>query len=453
MVAKFYGKEYGIDYTEVYAPVARMDTIRLMIAVAAQRGWSILHMDVKSVFLHGTIDEDIYVQQPQGYIIKGQEQKVYKLNKALYGLKQASRAWFSRIEGYFLKEEFLRSNAEQTLFIKEDNKGSILYVNVYVDDLIYTGNNPKMLNEFKRSMQDEFEMTDLGKMRFFLGIEVVQTSEGVHISQRKYALEIIKRFKLDNCNPVKSPIIPGCKLKQEDGKRVDSMLFKQMVGCLMYITTTRPDIQFAVSVISRFMADPGMIHYDAAKKVLRYLQGTHDYGIWYKHGGNGNMEVYTDSDFGGDVNDYKSTSGYVVLWDGAAVAWQSKKQSIVTLSSTEAEYVAASTCACQVIWIHGVLSDLGIKEKECSTIWCDNTSTIKLSKHTVFHGRCKHIGVRYHFLRDLVEDGVVALEYCGTKEQVADIMTKPLKKDIFEYLRNKLGVCAIEDKLTSNSSG
>nr|GEY03428.1 copia-type polyprotein [Tanacetum cinerariifolium] len=158
-------------------------------------------------------------------------------------------------------------------------------------------------------------------------------------------------------------------------------------------------------------------------------------------------------DFGGDADDYKSTSGYVVLWDGAAVAWQSKKQSIVTLSSTEAEYVAASMCACQVIWIKGVLDDLGVCGKKCTTIWCDNTSTIKLSKHTVFHGRCKHIGVRYHFLRDLVNDEVVTLEHCKTGDQIADIMTKPLKKETYEILRNKLGICIVEDKLSTDKHG
>nr|GFC33100.1 putative RNA-directed DNA polymerase [Tanacetum cinerariifolium] len=242
-------------------------------------------------------------------------------------------------------------------------------------------------------MRSEFEMTDLGMMRFFLGIEVLQTNEGIHISQRRYALELIKQFNLEGCNSVKSPMVPGNKLKLEDGEKADGTAYRQVVGSLMYITMTHPDIQFAISLISRFMCDPKTIHFDAAKKILRYLQGTSNYGIWYKRGGEGKMEVFTDSDFGGDADDYKSTSGYVVLWDGAIVAWQSKKQSIVTLSSTEAEYVAASMCACQVIWIKGVLDDLGVGGKKCTTIWCDNNSTIKLSKHTVFHGRCKHIGV------------------------------------------------------------
>ncbi|KAJ0809226.1 putative RNA-directed DNA polymerase [Helianthus annuus] len=452
LVAKGYGQEHGVDYTEVYAPVARMDTIRLMIAVAAQRGWEIFQMDVKSAFLHGTLDEDVYVQQPQGYVIQNEEHKVYKLRKALYGLKQAPRAWFSRIESYFIKEGFERSNVEHTLFIKRNMKGNVLFVNVYVDDLIYTGDNMAMMQEFKGSMKREFEMTDLGKMRFFLGIEVLQTTRGIHISQRKYAAEILKRFKMEECNSVFCPIVPGCKLRSDEGKKMDETLFKQIIGSLMYITNTRPDIQYVVSLVSRFMSSPTNVHFEAAKKVLRYLQGTLDYGIWYERGGKGLMEVYTDSDFGGDVEDGKSTSGYVVVWDGGAVAWSSKKQKIVTLSSTEAEYVAATTCACQVLWMRAVLEDFGMKIKGSTTIKCDNMSTIKLSRNTVFHGRCKHIGVRYHFLRDLVKDGTIVLEHCGTRDQVADVMTKPLKKDIFEVMRKKLGMCSVKDKLVEENS-
>nr|GEZ09403.1 putative RNA-directed DNA polymerase [Tanacetum cinerariifolium] len=305
LVARGYGQEYGVDYVEVYAPIARMDTIRMMIAIAAQKGWNIYHMDVKSAFLHGKLEEDVYVQHPQGFVKKNHEHKVYKLQKALYGLKQAPRAWFSRIEAYFVKEGFMRSHSEHTLFIKRISDGSLLLVNIYVDDLFYTGNNEQMLKEFKSSMKGEFEMTDLGKMRYFLGIEVMQTATGIHVSQQRYAVEILNRFNMVNCNAVVNPIVPGCKLKLEEGESVDETLFKSLVGCLMYITTTRPDIQFVVSYISRFMSKPTDIYFAASKRVLRYLQGTVDYGIWYKRGGNGEMEVFTDSDFAGDWNDRK----------------------------------------------------------------------------------------------------------------------------------------------------
>ncbi|KAJ9559214.1 hypothetical protein OSB04_013828 [Centaurea solstitialis] len=451
LVAKGYSQEHGVDYMEVYAPVARMDTIRMVIALAAQKGWSIFQMDVKSAFLYGTLQEDVYIQQPQGYVVKGSEHKVYKLRKALYGLKQAPRAWFSRIETYFIKEGFEKSKNEQTLFIKKNSKGNILIISIYVDDLIYTGDDVVMMQEFKESMQKEFEMSDLGKMRFFLGIEVLQTAQGIHISQQKYAIEILRRFDMEDCNAVINPIVPGCKLKSDEGERFDETLFKQIVGSLMYITTTRPDIQFVVNLISRFMAKPTEVHYLAAKRVLRYLKGTTDFGIWYKSGGEGSLEVFTDSDFAGDIDSRKSTSGYVFLWNNGAITWSSKKQDIVALSSTEAEYVAAAICACQVIWVRGVLEELGLEINKSTVIKCDNTSTIKLSKNPVFHGRCKHIGVRFHFLRDLVKDEVVQLEHCGSSEQVADILTKPLNREVFLKLREKLGVCSIEGKLAEGS--
>ena len=221
LVARGYGQECGIDYMEVYALVARMDTIRLMLPLAAQKGWSIYHMDVKSAFLHGMLQEDMYLQQPQGYVRKNNEHKVYKLQKAIYGLKQALRAWYSRIEAYFTKEGFVRSKTEHTLFVKEQGKEKVLYVNIYVDDLVFIGNDEQLMEEFKTSMKAEFEMTDLGKMRYFLGIEVIQNSAGIHISQKKYAVEVLTRFKMMECNAFVNPIVPGSRLTHDNSKGVD----------------------------------------------------------------------------------------------------------------------------------------------------------------------------------------------------------------------------------------
>lgn len=449
LVAKGYAQEHGVDYTEVYAPVARMDTIRTIVFTAAQRGWDIFQLDVKSAFLHGVLTEDVYVQQPEGYEVEGEEEKVYKLCKALYGLKQAPRAWFSRIEEYFGKEGFEKSENEETLFIKRNKQGNVLIVSVYVDDLIYTGDDLLMMREFKMSMEREFDMSDLGKMRYFLGIEVLQTSQGIHLCQAKYAMEVLRRFEMEDCNAVRNPMVPGGKVDlDENGERIDETFYKQIIGSLMYITTTRPDLQFAVSLLSRYMSKPTTLHLQAAKRVLRYLRGTMDYGIWYKRGGAGELQVYTDSDFAGDIDSRKSTSGYVFLMDNAAVAWLSKKQPIVTLSTTEAEYVAASVCVCQAIWFKRILGELGYNVDGSTVIYCDNTSTIKLSKNPVFHGRCKHIGVRFHFLRDMVKDEEIQLEHCGSEEQVADIFTKPLKLEAFERLRSQLGICSVTDKLS-----
>lgn len=444
LVAKGYAQKHGMDYTEVFAPVARMDTVRMIIAVAAQRSWSIYQLNVKSAYLHGELNEDVFVEQPRGYEQKGGEHKVYKLHKALYGLKQAPRAWFSRIEAHFTHEGFQKCISEHTLFVKQNSGGKILIVSVYVDDLIYTGDDEQMMLEFKESMMKVFDMTDLGKMRFFLGIEVLQMDDGIYVCQRKYAQEILKRFGMEECNAVKNPIVPGFKIdKNEGGVKVDETYYKQIVGSLMYITTTRPDLMFIVSFIGRFMARPTEVHLLAAKRALRYLKGTIDYGICYSKNGNQELIAFTDSDYAGDLEDRKSTPGYVFMLSGGAVSWSSKKQPIVTLSTTEAEFVVAATCACQAVWMRRILEKLNHVQDGCTTVFCDNSSTIKLSKNPVMHGRSKHIDVRFHFLCDLTQDGVVELVHCGTQDQVADLMTKPLKLEAFMKLRDHLGMCVI----------
>jgi len=442
LVAKGYAQCYGIDYTEVFAPVARLDTVRTILAISSQFNWEIFQLDVKSAFLHGELKEEVYVRQPEGFIREGEEEKVYKLRKALYGLKQAPRAWYSRIEAYFLKEEFERCPSEHTLFTKT-RVGNILIVSLYVDDLIFTGSDKAMCDEFKKSMMLEFEMSDLGKMKHFLGIEVKQSDGGIFICQRRYAREVLARFGMDESNAVKNPIVPGTKLtKDENGEKVDETMFKQLVGSLMYLTVTRPDLMYGVCLISRFMSNPRMSHWLAAKRILRYLKGTVELGIFYRRRKNRSLKLmaFTDSDYAGDLNDRRSTSGFVFLMASGAICWASKKQPVVALSTTEAEYIAAAFCACQCVWLRKVLEKLGAEEKSATVINCDNSSTIQLSKHPVLHGKSKHIEVRFHYLRDLVNGDVVKLEYCPTEDQVADIFTKPLKLEQFEKLRALLGM-------------
>ncbi|KAM2407389.1 hypothetical protein ACFX1X_026583 [Malus domestica] len=417
LVAKGYAQEYGVDYAEVFAHVARLDTIRVVIALVVQMEWTIHQLDVKSAFLHGEINEEVFVEQPHGYVQRGKEHKVYKLRKALYGLKQAPCAWYSRIEAYFLKEEFVKCPYEHTLFIKTRDGGKILIVCLYVDDLIYTGNDECMFTKFKQSMMNEFEMTDLGKMRYFLGIEVLQQVDGIFICQKKYAQEVLEIFKMENCNPVHNPIVPGTKLTNDvTGEKVDNTFYKQIVGSLMHLTATRPDTMFVVSLISRFMECPTEMHLAGAKRVLRYLKGTISLGILYKKGGHVELRGYSDSDYAGDLEDRKSTSGYLFMLSSRAVCWSSKKQPVVTLSTTEVEFIAAASCACQATWLRKIMKELGQAQQDSTTIFCDNSSGIKLSRNPVMHGRSKHIDVCFHFLRDLTKDNIVQLVHCNTQE-------------------------------------
>jgi len=442
LVAKGYSQQYRVDYAEIFAPVARLDTIRMVISFAAHQSWLIYQLDVKSAFLHGEISEEVFVDQPPGYEQKGEETKVYRLKKALYGLKQAPRAWYSRIESYFFKEGFTKCPYEHTLFIKTADGGKILIICLYVDDLIFTGNDEVMFDEFKKSMMAEFDMSDLGKMRYFLSIEVLQKEGGIFISQQKYTNEVLERFNMGQCNSVKNPIVPGFKLtKDEGGVQVDSTLYKQMVESLMYLTATRLDLMFVVSLISRYMEHPTESHMLATKRILRYVKGTTKFRMFYRKGGDIEFCGYTDSDYAGDQDDRKSISGYVFMMNSSAISWSSKKQPVVTLSTTEAEFIAAASSACQVVWLRRILKSLTHVLSGPTVVYCDNISAIRLSKNPVMYGRSKHIDIRFHFLRDLVKDGVIELTQCSTHEQVADIMTKPLKIEVFSKIRESMGVC------------
>jgi Reverse transcriptase (RNA-dependent DNA polymerase) len=274
IVAKGYKQKAGIDYEEVFAPVARIETIRLLILLAAQNKWSIFQMDVKSAFLNVMLEEEVYIEQHSGYVKVDKEHMVLKLKKALYGLKQASRAWNTRIYAYFKEHGFVQCPYEHALYLKVQ-KCDILFVALYVDDLIFTGNNRDMIEKFKLEMTKEFEITDLGLMSYFLGLEVRQENSGIFISQEAYAKEILKKFKMDECNPVNTPVESGMKLSRYDeGKTVDATLYRSLVESLRYLTCTRSDIAYGVGLVSRYMEEPKMTHWKVIKRILRYVKGT-----------------------------------------------------------------------------------------------------------------------------------------------------------------------------------
>ncbi|KAL4032606.1 hypothetical protein IC575_005686 [Cucumis melo] len=436
--------EYGVDYEEIFAPVTRIETIRLILSLAAQNGWKVYQIDVKSAFLNGHLKEEIFVAQPLGYVQRGEEEKVYKLKKALYGLKQAPRAWYSRIDSFFLKTGFQRCPYEHALYVKEDKYGKFLIVSLYVDDLLFTGNDKFLCDDFKNSMKKEFEMSDMGLIHYFLRIEVNQNEGEIVISQQKYAHDLLKKFRMENASPCNTPMDANLKLCKDDiGEAGDPSLYRSLVGSLMYLTATRPDILFAVSMLSRFMTNPKRSHWEAGKRVLRYILGTINFGIYYKKVSESVLFGFCDSDWGGNVDDHKSTSGYVFSMGSGVFSWTSKKQSVVALSTTEAEYISLAAAGCQALWLRWMLKELKCTEKCETVLFCDNGSAIALSKNPVFHGRSKHIRIKCHFIRDLVKDGEVIVKYCKTQDQVADIFTKALKFDLFVKFRGKLGVAQV----------
>lgn len=272
-------------------------------------------------------------------------------------------------------------------------------------------------------------MTDLGLMNYFLEVEVIQKAAGNFIFQKKYAQEILEKFKMADCKEIGTPLEPGMKLcKDINGVTVDSSFYKQLLGSLMYLTFTRHDLMYGVSVISRYMDIPTKMHLNAAKRILRYVKGTIDYRVLYNSQRGSDFVGFIDSDYAGDIDDRKSTSGHVFMLNYGAITWSSKKQQIVTLSTIEAEFVATASCACQAIWLRRMLKALGDKQEGSTIIFRDNIFAIKLSGNPVMHGRSKHIDVRFHFLRNLCNDGVVELEYCKSGNQLANILTKSLKQ-------------------------
>jgi len=441
LVVKGYAQQFSIDYSETFAPVARHDTIRLLIAFAAKMGWKIFHLDVKSAFLNGVLEEEIFVEQPEGFRVAGQEDKVYKLKKALYGLKQAPRAWYSRIDAYLLNRGFIRSESEATLYIKCLQQEFHIVVSLYVDDLFVTGDNLNVVKQFKLDLEAEFELSDLGEMKYFLGMEICQSKNGIFVSQRKYALEVLKKFHMERCKPVATPLVANEKLSQiQSDPKVDGSVYRSLIGSLLYLTTTRPDLMFSTSLLSRFMQSPSQIHYTAAKRVLRYIKGTSDYGIWYVKKMDGKLQGYAYSDWAGSVDDSKSTSGYVFSFGNGIFSWKSKKQEIVAQSTAEAEYISAAAAANQAIWLRKIMKDLGEEQTKATTIWIDNKSAISMAKNPVQHGRTKHINVKFHAIREAERMKEVKLMHCSSENQLADILTKPLPKTRFEMMRSKLGV-------------
>ncbi|WVZ04159.1 hypothetical protein V8G54_024965 [Vigna mungo] len=426
----------GIDFTDVYAPVARLETVRIVVAIANSNNWSINQMDVKSAFLNGTLEEEVYVCQPPGFIKKDHEQKVYKLNKALYGLRQAPRAWNKHIDSLLTRYGFQKCIVEYGIYVKFCDQIGTLLVCLYVDDLLVPGSSVQEIENFKVKMKNDLEMTDLGVLGYFLGLEFIQTKEGVHMNQRKYIIETLERFKLKDCNNASVSVIANMKLSL------------QIVGTLRYICSSRPDISFGVGLISRYMQDLRQSHMAAAKHILRYLKGTIDYGIYFPKKTDVSTNIlnaWCDVDWSGDQVDRKSTYGYLFKLMGAHVSWCSRKQSVVALSSCEAEYISAAETACQSTWIEAILHELKIENHRPTCLRIDNKSIINLAKNPISHGRSKHIETKYHYLRERASKGKLELIYCNTDEQEVDIFTKALRQSRFEKLRSSIGVKALSD--------
>lgn len=444
LVAKGYAQTYGIDYEETFAPVAKMAIVRAIIAVAAARGWIMHQMDVKNVILHGELQEKVYVEQPPGYVDPGYPDYVCRLRKALYGLKQAPRAWHDRIDEYLVSIGFCRAHADHSLYVQESDAG-IVVITIYVDDLIIVGDSVTKIDQVKGLLKQEFEMKDLGELRYFLGIEVIRTPKGIWLSQRQYALDMLSKYVMADCKPISMPLDENSKLSSHVGDVVEDVtMYRKIGGSLIYLTITRPDLSYTVGLESQFMQFPRKPHLDAVRCTLRYVRSTLDHALFYAADAPHALYGYTDADCAGCIADRRSTSGFMFSFGSAADTWSSKKQPTVALSSTEAEYRVAVVATCKITWLRTLLGDLGVQVDEQVVIYYDNLSSIQLARNPMFHARTKHIKAHYHYIQERVLAGDINLVYISTEKQVADIFTKALGAEKLRCFRAMLGLCAMQ---------
>lgn len=444
LVAKGYTQSYGIDYQETFAPVARLNTIRVLLSVAANLDWPLYQLDVKNAFLNGDLEEEVYMDIPPGFESNATINKVCKLRKSLYGLKQSPRAWFHKFTSVLKIDGYTQCQSDHTMFVKHSEEGKLTVIIVYVDDIVLTGNNENEMARIKILLSKEFEMKDLGYLKYFLGMEVARSALGISISQRKYVLDLLKETGMLGCRPVETPMDPNIKIgMKKDCPQVDKGRYQRLVGKLIYLSHTRPDIGFVVSVMSQFMNNPTEEHMEAVYRVLRYLKGTPGKGLLFKKNSSRNIKVYSDADWAGSQSDRRSTSGYCTFVWGNLVTWRSKKQPVVARSSAEAEYRALVNGICEGMWLKRLLSELKLEDGHPVDLICDNQAAISIAKNPVHHDRTKHIEVDRHFISEKLENKIIELSYISTHLQLADILTKALYRPIFKDMSSKLGMINI----------
>ncbi|GJR17553.1 retrovirus-related pol polyprotein from transposon TNT 1-94 [Tanacetum coccineum] len=439
LVERGYRQEEGIDFEESFAPVARLDAIRIFLAYTAHMNMIVYQMDVKTAFLNGILREEVYVRQPDGFVDQDNPNHVYKLKKALYGLKQAPRAWYDLLSKFLLSQDFSKGTVDPTLFIRRQGK-DILLVQIYVDDIIFASTTPELCDQFSKIMCSKFKMSMMGKISFFLGLQMSQSPKGIFLNQSKYALESLKKYGMEYSDPVDTPMVEKSKLDEDpQGKAIDFTHYHGMAGTLMYLITSRPDLTFAVCMCARYQEKPIEKHLHAIKRIFKYLRGTVNRGLWYPKDSSISLTTYADADHAGCQDTRRSTSGSMQLLEERLVNRSSKRQKSAAISSTEAEYITLSGCCAQVLWMRSQLTDYGLGFNKI-LMYCDNKNAIALCCNNVQHSRSKHIDIRFHFIKEQVKNGVVELYFVNTEYQLADIFTKALGRERIEFLINKLGM-------------
>ena len=446
LVVKGFSQRKGEDYDETYAPVVRYCSLRYLFALAIKHDLMIDQMDAVTAFLQGDLDEDIYMEQPPCFVDGQRKTLVCKLNKAIYGLKQASRVWNNKLDAALQRFGLIPTQYDPCVYVGSEG-GKIIIVAIYVDDMMIFSNDVAWKKQLKKHLCSCFRMKDLGAAQHCLGIRIQRTKETIKLDQEIYIESILKRFNMDKCKPVAVPMNNSEKLTKEESPKSNNetaamkdVPYQEAVGCLMYLAqSTRPDILYAVNMLSRFNKNPGQKHWNGVKHVMRYLRGTSNFKLVYKKNVDSKIIGYCDADWGSDPDERKSTTGNIFMAQGGAISWMCKKQPTVALSTCEAEYMSVSAAVQEASWWRGLSAKLANAD-EVIEIRCDNQSCIAIAKNGGYHPRTKHIDIRHHFIKDALSRGIVTLEYVSTEDQIADGLTKPLQRTKFEISRELMGI-------------
>ncbi|GKV48080.1 hypothetical protein SLEP1_g54916 [Rubroshorea leprosula] len=402
LVAKGFTQIEGLDYHETFAPVAKLVTVRVLLAIASMNRWELHQLEVNNAFLQGDLNEEVYMKIPQGFNCKDRG-KVCRLRKSLYGLKQASRNWFAKFTKSLKDAGFVQSYANYSLFTFTNNQ-KFIAVLIYVDDIIITGNDLSGISTLKVYLHTKFSIKDFGPLKYFLGIEVTQTPNGIVLSQRKYALDILTKAGMIGARPSAFPMEQHHHLNSESGEPIpDPSQYHRLVGRLLYLTITRPDICYSVGILTQFMQNPKKDHFEAAMRMLRYIKSSPGQGIMLSSINRPQLTAYCDADWAGCPMTRCSTTGYFICLGNSPISWKSKKQVTVSTSSAEAEYRAMATTVSELIWLKSLLHDLQVPHPQPMTLHCDNQAALHIASNPVFHERTKHIEIDCHFVRERIQ--------------------------------------------------
>ena len=440
LVAKDFLQTEGVDYQETFSLVVKAATIRIILSMVVMNNWKLRQIDINNAFLNGELTETVYMPQPEGFVDADHPRYVCKLKKAFYSLKLAPRAWFDKLRLVLESWHFCRAKSDTSLFFKQ-NESDLIILLVYVDDIIVTRSNHVKIEQLIYNLGNTFALKDLGKLNFFLGIEITRNEETLVLSQTKDLKELLTKFDMKNYNGLDTPLATTEKLSKYVGEKcADSTQYRRAIGRLQYVVLTKLEIAYAVNKLSQFMANPLQPHWTACKRVLKYLKETIDYGLIFKKFDCLDLIAYSDADWGSDPDDRRSTSGYCIYLGDNLINWSSNKQSVVSKSSTELEFRAMALASVEITWICSLLKELGVKPNCTPLLLSDSTSVVAIATNLVLHSKTKYIEIDIHFVKDKVEKKEIEIVFVSSSDQTVDVLTKPFTYSKFNFFQNKLKV-------------